>query len=89
MGFPATVNIPVSRSSSVLGDVTGTTGTPYNGERLMSVRAVCEKLGISRQSVYRLVADGSLPVVEIYGRRLFRPSDVEALIERSTRTTPS
>jgi excisionase family DNA binding protein len=65
--------------------MTGTTRTPYSGERLLSVRAVCDRLGVSRQSVYRLVADGSLPVVKILDRTLFRPSDVEALIERSTR----
>jgi excisionase family DNA binding protein len=69
--------------------MTGTTRTPYNGERLMSVRAVCDLLGVSRQSVYRLVAKGSLPVVKIHDRTLFRPRDVEALIERSTQTTTS
>src|SRR5947207_12137493 len=89
MGFPATVHIPLSRSSSVLGDMTGTTRTPYNGERLLSVRAVSDRLGVSRQSVYRLVAKGSLPVVKIHDRTLFRPSDVEALIGRSTRRTAS
>jgi excisionase family DNA binding protein len=69
--------------------MTETTRTPYSGERLLSIRAVCDWLGVSRQSVYRLVTDGSLPVVKIRDRRLFRPSDVEALIERSTRRTAS
>jgi excisionase family DNA binding protein len=63
--------------------MTGTTRTPYNGERLLSVRAVCDRLGVSRQSVYRLVADGSLTVVKIRDRTLFRPADIDALIERS------
>jgi len=49
------------------------------------VRAVSDQLGVSRQSIYRLVADGSLPVVKIHDRTLFRPSDVAALVERSTR----
>jgi excisionase family DNA binding protein len=69
--------------------MTGTTRTHYNDERLLSVRAVCDRLSVSRQSVYRLVADGSLPVVKIRDRTLFRPSDIEALIERTLEPEPS
>jgi excisionase family DNA binding protein len=67
--------------------MTGTTRTPYNGEQLLSVQRVCERLGVSRQTISRLVAAGELPVVRIRDRALFRTSDVAALVERSTRRT--
>lgn len=67
-------------------DVNGTSRTGY-GEPLVSVRGVCEALNVSRQTVYRLVAEGELPVVKIRDRSLFRLRDVEALVERSTRRT--
>lgn len=54
-------------------------------ERLLSVRQVCDLLGVSRPSIYRLMGSGELPVVKIGDRSLFRPRDVEALVDRSTR----
>ncbi|HSV08549.1 MAG TPA: helix-turn-helix domain-containing protein [Candidatus Binatus sp.] len=54
-------------------------------EPLMSVKDVCEALSVSRQTVYRLIADGQLPFLKICGRTLFRPGDVERFITRSTR----
>jgi excisionase family DNA binding protein len=55
-------------------------------ERLLSVRQVCETLGVSTQSFYRLVGRGELPVVKIGGRTLIRPSELDALVRRSERT---
>jgi excisionase family DNA binding protein len=40
--------------------------------------------GISKQTVYRLVADGELGVVKIRRRTFFRRRDIEALIARAT-----
>jgi excisionase family DNA binding protein len=57
---------------------------PGYDERLLSVVEVAKLLGVSRPTVYRLVIDGELPVVKIRDRTLFRPTDVEALVERST-----
>jgi excisionase family DNA binding protein len=55
-------------------------------ERLRNVREVAGLLGVSRMTVQRLVARGDLPVVKIGDRSLFRPADIDALIERSRRT---
>jgi excisionase family DNA binding protein len=52
-------------------------------ERLRSVREVCYLLGVSRMTVQRLIARGELPVVKLGDRSLFRPADIDALIERS------
>jgi excisionase family DNA binding protein len=37
-------------------------------------------------TVQRLVARGELPVVKLGDRSLFRPADIDALIERSRRS---
>jgi excisionase family DNA binding protein len=41
---------------------------------------VAERLGISRQTLDRLVKAGALPVVRLDRRRRFLPEDVEALV---------
>lgn len=64
--------------------MSGRPGTSYE-PHLLSIRETAETLGVSRQTVYRLMAAGELPVVKIGDRSLFRPRDVEALIDRSTR----
>jgi excisionase family DNA binding protein len=57
-------------------------------EPLLSVSQVSAALGVSRPSLYRLTSAGELPVVKIGDRSLFRPRDVEALIDRSTKPRP-
>jgi excisionase family DNA binding protein len=51
----------------------------------LSVSEACKLLNVSRQLIYRLVEAGQLPIVKLGDRTLFRPRDVEALIERSVR----
>ena len=48
--------------------------------RLLGRSEVAERLGISRQTLDRLVKAGALPVVGLDRRRRFLPEDVEALI---------
>jgi excisionase family DNA binding protein len=54
-------------------------------ENLLSLEEACEALNVSRQLIYRLVASGQLPIVKLGDRTLFRPSDLNHLITRSTR----
>jgi excisionase family DNA binding protein len=52
-------------------------------DRLLTVREVAERLGISLRSVWTLAAAGALPRIRIAGRSTrFAPMDVDALIER-------
>jgi len=55
---------------------------------LLSVADTATYLGVSRTTVYKLSAacgtgPAALPVVHIGGKRLFRLTDLERLIERS------
>jgi excisionase family DNA binding protein len=54
-------------------------------ERLLSVREARDVLGISAAMFYKLVSQGELPVVKLGERTLFRPSDIDELVERSVR----
>ena len=42
--------------------------------------------GVSGQTIYRLIADGELPIVKIRRRTFMRCADLEALIESATRS---
>jgi excisionase family DNA binding protein len=53
-------------------------------ERLLSVAEVGALLGVSRATIQRLVATRELRRIKIRRRALYRRSDVEALIARST-----
>ena len=44
-----------------------------------------QSLGVSSSTLRRLVRQGELPVVTFCDRPLFRPSDLEALIERRSK----
>jgi excisionase family DNA binding protein len=57
---------------SMLDHQTGEAG--YETPRLLSIRCSCRILGISRTSLYALMASGQLRSVTI-GRRRFVPSD--------------
>jgi excisionase family DNA binding protein len=52
-------------------------------ERLLSVRAVADLLGVSRATVYALVERGELPRERISNVLRFDPADVSAFIKRS------
>ncbi|MBI2368920.1 MAG: helix-turn-helix domain-containing protein [Deltaproteobacteria bacterium] len=52
---------------------------------LLTIRETCEKLRISRASLYRLVGRGELHLVKIGGRSLVREEEVRLLIKKSAR----
>jgi excisionase family DNA binding protein len=54
-------------------------------ERLLSVREAREILGISTAMFYKLIGQGELPVVKLGERTLFRPSDLDELVDRNVR----
>jgi excisionase family DNA binding protein len=58
------------------------TGVATKGGRLLTVREVIDRLGVSRATLYRLLDSGRLPGVRIGPRTLrFRPEVVEAFID--------
>jgi excisionase family DNA binding protein len=61
--------------------------TPQSTPRLLGRSEVAALLGISRQTLDRLVKAGSLPVVRLDRRPRFLPEDVDAFV-RSRRKTP-
>jgi excisionase family DNA binding protein len=59
-------------------------GTPYSPSRtpLLDVNGLAQLLGISRQSVYRMIARRELVPYRIGERLRFRPEEVDAYLER-------
>jgi excisionase family DNA binding protein len=55
------------------------------GERLLTVKQVAERLGLSTSSIYRLIDAGELNKVRKGGAARFTDSDVEDLITRVPR----
>lgn len=55
--------------------------------RLLSVNEVAYFLGVSRDSVYRLVRKGVLPYVRVGDRLRFRPVEIDAYLTRERRPT--
>lgn len=58
------------------------------GDTLHPVRAVVGRLGISRATVYELLATGDLRSVKLGGRRLVRESEIQRFIGGLPETTP-
>jgi excisionase family DNA binding protein len=54
-------------------------------ENLYDVQQAREALGVSAPTLFRLVKHGELVAVKLGGRTLFRPADLEALVERHLR----
>jgi excisionase family DNA binding protein len=54
-------------------------------EKLYDVQRAREALGVSAPTLFRLVKRGELAAVKLGRRTLFRPADLEALIERHLR----
>jgi excisionase family DNA binding protein len=58
-------------------------GSPRSApERLLTINELSDRLAISRDTVYRLVRSGALPSVRVGERLRFRPTDVDAYLER-------
>lgn len=51
-------------------------------EKLMSKSEVCQLLGISLSTLDRIVLDGTLPAFRVRGQVRFKPSDLDAYLER-------
>jgi excisionase family DNA binding protein len=49
--------------------------------RAMSIREAAQSCGLSRATIYRLIADGKLVTLKIGSRRLVRPEAIEALLK--------
>ncbi len=52
-------------------------------ERLYGVKETCSYLGISRTTLYRLMKDGELVAMTIYGKLLFDKNDLDGFIEKA------
>lgn len=49
--------------------------------RFLSVRETCDELGISRPTLNRRFADGSIPSVRLGGKRLILRETIEGIVE--------
>ena len=49
--------------------------------RAYGVKAFCKAYGVSRSTVYNLIADGKLKSVRVAGRRLIPADAAEALLD--------
>lgn len=53
---------------------------------VLTIPQVADRLKVSRNTVYRLISDGDLPVVEVRGKSRVAESDLQQYIDRNTRT---
>ena len=62
--------------------------TPSHGERLISMKAVCEITSWSRTSIYRLISQDAFPApVKLGAQRIaFRESEVRAYVASRARS---
>ena len=51
-------------------------------ERLFDKAQVCQLLSVSRSTLDRIVLDGELPAYRVRGQVRFKPSDLDAYLER-------
>ena len=50
---------------------------------LLTIGDACQFLGLSRSTVYRLVADGELRLIKVYNRSLIARRDLDGYVQRS------
>lgn len=55
---------------------------------VLTIPQAAERLKVSRNTVYRMIADGDLPVVEVRGKSRVAETDLQAYIDRNTRSAP-
>ena len=49
---------------------------------LLTMEEACQFLGLSRSTVYRLIADGELRLIKVYNRSLIARRDLDGYVER-------
>ena len=49
---------------------------------LLTIGEGCEYLGLSRSTIYRLVADGELRLIKVYSRSLLARCNLDAYVDR-------
>ena len=49
---------------------------------LLTIGDACQFLGLSRSTVYRLVADGEIRLIKVYNRSLIARRDLDGYVER-------
>ena len=49
---------------------------------LLTIGDACQLLGLSRSTVYRLIADGELRLIKIYNRSVIARRDLDAYVGR-------
>ena len=49
---------------------------------LLTIGDACQFPGLSRSTVYRLVADGELRLIKVYNRSLIARRDLDSYVER-------
>lgn len=54
-----------------------------SSDALLKIPQVAERLNVSRNTVYRLIADGELPVVTVGATSRVDPKDLDAYIARN------
>jgi excisionase family DNA binding protein len=69
----------------VLAELRGTNGTAPAAE-LLDVAGAARRLGLVTSSIYKMAARCELPSVKIGRRLLFRPGDLNAYVERQSRS---
>ena len=59
--------------------------TDWSRSRILSAKATCATLSISKTSLYRLINDGELTPIRLSARRIgFATEDVDAFVSRRT-----
>ena len=52
---------------------------------LLTIGDACQFLGLSRSTVYRLIADGEIRLIRVYNRSLIARLDLDGYVERLVR----
>jgi excisionase family DNA binding protein len=52
-------------------------------DRLLRMKAAAVRLGVSVRTLYRIIAEGGLPLVHIRGCSCLREADLTAYVEKS------
>jgi excisionase family DNA binding protein len=80
MGFPGLTSTLAGFKRNPRDDMAFEGQPRKSTERLLSIREVRETLGVSSQTLYRLIRRGELPAVKIGARTLVREGELDAFV---------